>query len=111
MIALYDYTAKTEKTISFFRGNKFKVINRDNKEWWWVRDLVSNLEGYVPFNYVTEAAEESKNLEDEEQVSLSFSIYIWTVINSLISVGSLGIYPAMRHGYFYWSDLIRLELF
>lgn len=76
MIALYDYTAKTERTISFFRGNKFKVINRDDKEWWWVRDLMSNLEGYIPFNYVTVAAEEAKNLEDEELVSPSFSICI-----------------------------------
>ncbi|KAI8592806.1 hypothetical protein BDZ88DRAFT_478911 [Geranomyces variabilis] len=53
--ALYDYAApsegKEDAELSFAAGDSFLVLQRDNPEWWYVRDS-KQAEGFVPTTYV-----------------------------------------------------------
>ncbi|KAJ3162648.1 hypothetical protein HDU86_003621 [Geranomyces michiganensis] len=57
--ALYDYTVPPadegndkEAELSFSAGDSFHVLQRDNPDWWYVRDNQQN-EGFIPTTYIS----------------------------------------------------------
>ncbi|KAJ3179358.1 Nephrocystin-1 [Geranomyces variabilis] len=80
--ALYDYAApsgqegKEEVELSFAAGDSFQVLQRDNPEWWYVRDS-RKAEGFVPTTYVSiskngpPVAAKAKSVESVEQAEAS----------------------------------------
>jgi len=55
VIALYAYDARTSSDISFQKDDKLIVLDKSNVDWWKARNLRTNLEGYIPSNYVASA--------------------------------------------------------
>uniref|UniRef100_H2YT87 non-specific protein-tyrosine kinase n=1 Tax=Ciona savignyi TaxID=51511 RepID=H2YT87_CIOSA len=54
-VALYDYVARTSTQLTFKKGDKMELINPNEGDWWVVRlidEVTSQLEGYVPSNYI-----------------------------------------------------------
>eukprot|EP00050_Salpingoeca_kvevrii_P021430 m.110450 g.110450 ORF g.110450 m.110450 type:complete len:499 (+) comp9340_c0_seq3:265-1761(+) len=51
-VALYDYNARTADDLSFVKGDKLKIINSADGDWWQAQSLVSGAVGYIPSNYV-----------------------------------------------------------
>ncbi|KAG1674872.1 Tyrosine-protein kinase Src64B [Nymphon striatum] len=62
VIALYSYTARDVGDLSFVKGDRLLVIDDSDRDWWHAKHLKSQVDGYVPSNYV--AAE--KTVESEE---------------------------------------------
>lgn len=50
VIALYNYTARTNKEVSFSKGDIIRVFSRTNVDWWDAR--VNGKFGFVPVPYV-----------------------------------------------------------
>jgi hypothetical protein len=50
--ALYDYDARTEDDLSFKKGQKLKIINHSDGDWWQAQLIGTSLTGYIPSNYV-----------------------------------------------------------
>ena len=61
-VAKYDYKSRTDKDMSFNKGDKLYIINNDDKDWWFARAKSSGQEGCVLSSYVAE----SNSLEAEE---------------------------------------------
>ena len=53
-VALYPYKARTDNDLSFEKGERLLVLNREDEGWWFARSLKSQEEGYIPKNYVSE---------------------------------------------------------
>ncbi|XP_004345109.1 protein tyrosine kinase src [Capsaspora owczarzaki ATCC 30864] len=51
-VALYDYDARTREDLSFVKGDKLKIINSSDGDWWQAQSLVSGKIGYIPSNYI-----------------------------------------------------------
>jgi len=49
--ALYDYTAQTEKDLSFKEGDQVRVIDRSNPTGWWEGEL-NGVTGFFPSTFV-----------------------------------------------------------
>ncbi|KAJ3013019.1 SLIT-ROBO Rho GTPase-activating protein 1, partial [Thoreauomyces humboldtii] len=63
-VALYDYQGIEDGELSFHAGDTFRVVKRDNDDWWLVRTASGDSEGFVPTTYVTlEKQGESEHLE------------------------------------------------
>lgn len=62
--ALYDYDARTEDDLSFKKGQKLKIINNSDGDWWQAElwGTGSSQRGYIPSNYVAEC----QSIEAEE---------------------------------------------
>eukprot|EP00040_Diaphanoeca_grandis_P022837 m.123361 g.123361 ORF g.123361 m.123361 type:complete len:500 (-) comp28982_c1_seq1:330-1829(-) len=66
--ALYDYDARTEDDLSFKKGQKLKILNNSDGDWWQAElwgtgDPNKKKEkGYIPSNYVAEC----QSIEAEE---------------------------------------------
>lgn len=55
VMVLFDFNAADENDVDVLRGEVVTVLNRDDKDWWWVmRD--DGLEGFIPSSYVSIAA-------------------------------------------------------
>ncbi|KAI8919002.1 hypothetical protein DFJ77DRAFT_259197 [Powellomyces hirtus] len=55
--ALYDYTGAGPEELSFRSGAVFDVVQRENRDWWYVRCRDGTRgEGFVPTTYVTDDA-------------------------------------------------------
>ena len=50
VVALYNYTARTSKEVSFNKGDMIRVFSRTNSDWWDAR--VNGKFGFVPVQYV-----------------------------------------------------------
>lgn len=50
-IALYDYQGATDEELNFSEGDVFRVINKENIDWFFVKNA-ENVEGYVPSTYL-----------------------------------------------------------
>lgn len=50
--ALYDYEARTADDLSFKKGQKLKIINNSDGDWWQAQIFGSDTVGYIPSNYV-----------------------------------------------------------
>jgi len=62
--ALYDYDARTEDDLSFKKGQKLKILNNSDGDWWQAELWGSSnkKKGYIPSNYVAEC----QSIEAEE---------------------------------------------
>ena len=54
MVALYQYHSRTKGDLAFQKDDRMVVLDKENGGWWRARNLSSNLEGYIPMNYVAE---------------------------------------------------------
>ena len=64
VVALYNYEMATDEDLSFKAGDHLEIIgdHQDTRgDWWFARNKATNLEGFIPSNYV-----EKLNLIDEE---------------------------------------------
>ena len=59
-IALFNYDKRTSEDLSFQKGECLEILIQDG-DWWLARSLDTDLEGYIPRNYVAE-----KTIQDEE---------------------------------------------
>lgn len=50
--ALYDYEARTEDDLSFKKGQKLKILNNSDGDWWQAQLFGTSKTGYIPSNYV-----------------------------------------------------------
>lgn len=50
-VAKYGYNGVDAKELSFERGELLSIIS-DKDKWWFVRSKETELEGYIPSNYV-----------------------------------------------------------
>ena len=60
-IGLYDYKALSPQDLSFKKGERLEILEGEG-QWWRARSLVTNREGYVPFNYVQSPQSDLANL-------------------------------------------------
>lgn len=49
--AMFDFDAENERELTCNAGEKFEVL-REHGEWWYVKSLSSDKEGYIPANYL-----------------------------------------------------------
>ncbi|EDR48627.1 uncharacterized protein MONBRDRAFT_44220 [Monosiga brevicollis MX1] len=61
-IALYDYEARTADDLTFQKGEKLKITNNSDGDWWQATSLITGKSGYIPSNFV--AAVQSIESED-----------------------------------------------
>ena len=61
-IALFDYDQRTSEDLSFRKGERLEIINNTDGDWWQARSLDTDMEGYIPSNYVAQ----SKTIQAEE---------------------------------------------
>ncbi|XP_063689716.1 tyrosine-protein kinase SRK2-like isoform X1 [Bolinopsis microptera] len=54
VIALYDYTPRTEGDLTFKKDDRMIILDKRNGGWWKARNLSTNIEGYIPMNYVAD---------------------------------------------------------
>lgn len=59
--ALFDYSARSHKEISFKKGDIIQVFSRANKDWWDAQ--LNGMNGFVPANYVKVASPELERLD------------------------------------------------
>jgi abelson tyrosine-protein kinase 1 len=53
-VALFDYEARSETELTFKKGDKFRIHNKENDIWWEAEDLSNRRRGWVPSNYVAQ---------------------------------------------------------
>jgi hypothetical protein len=73
IVALYEYQGATEEELCFSAGDKFIIVNKENEDWWFVRND-EQMEGYVPSTYFKQgggSVSESNSEESESQESFS----------------------------------------
>jgi hypothetical protein len=61
-IALYDYDARTEDDLTFRKGDKLRVLNSADGDWWQAQLVGASKKGYIPSNYVAK----SQSIEAED---------------------------------------------
>ena len=54
-VALYAYETRVDDDMSFEKGERLLVLNKEEGDWWFARSLKSQEEGYIPSNYIIEA--------------------------------------------------------
>jgi len=60
VIAMYGYTAKHNGDLSFRKGEKLQIVEKNDPDWWTVKRLETGETGYIPSNYVGTTAIESE---------------------------------------------------
>ena len=55
-VARYAYQARTAEDLSFEKGEKLRVLEGMESDWWLAKSLKTNREGYIPRNYVAPIA-------------------------------------------------------
>eukprot|EP00127_Corallochytrium_limacisporum_P003879 Clim_evm93s153 gene=Clim_evmTU93s153 len=60
--ALYDYEARTPEDLSFRRGEKLRIINNADGDWWQAESLSTGQKGYIPSNFIAPV----RSLQQEE---------------------------------------------
>jgi hypothetical protein len=60
VIAMYSYNAKHKGDLSFRKGEKLEIVEKNDPDWWTVRRLETGEVGYIPSNYVGTSAIESE---------------------------------------------------
>ncbi|XP_012677753.1 tyrosine-protein kinase Lck [Clupea harengus] len=52
VVALYNYEPNHSDDLGFEKGDKLKLIHRDDPEWFMAESLITGQRGYVPHNFV-----------------------------------------------------------
>eukprot|EP00794_Sanderia_malayensis_P006153 gene6153-6859_t len=59
--ALYDYTARSHKELSFKKGDIIMLFSRANNDWWEAQ--LNGVSGFVPVNYINIASSDADRLD------------------------------------------------
>ncbi|MFH4976191.1 hypothetical protein AB6A40_002900 [Gnathostoma spinigerum] len=51
-VALFDYDARTDEDLSFKKDELLYILNDMQGDWWYAKSKTTNLQGYIPSNYV-----------------------------------------------------------
>uniref|UniRef100_A0A3B5QNY1 Tyrosine-protein kinase n=1 Tax=Xiphophorus maculatus TaxID=8083 RepID=A0A3B5QNY1_XIPMA len=51
-VAIYSYDPKHEGDLGFDKGDKLKIINKDDAEWYLAESLTTGQQGYIPHNFI-----------------------------------------------------------
>ena len=68
-MALYNYTARTKKELSFKKGDVIQISSRTNDDWW--EATVNGQDGFVPAPYVKIINLDHANRRDSEASTVS----------------------------------------
>nr|WIM36848.1 LCK proto-oncogene, Src family tyrosine kinase [Ogcocephalus cubifrons] len=52
VVAIYSYEPNHDGDLGFEKGEKLKIINRDDPEWYLAESLITGQQGYIPHNFV-----------------------------------------------------------
>lgn len=51
-VAKYSYEPNHDGDLGFEKGDKLKILNKDDPEWYLAESLITGQKGYIPFNFV-----------------------------------------------------------
>uniref|UniRef100_A0A8C6TXU3 Tyrosine-protein kinase n=1 Tax=Neogobius melanostomus TaxID=47308 RepID=A0A8C6TXU3_9GOBI len=51
-MAMHSYEPAHDGDLGFVKGEKLKILNKDDPEWYFAESLTSGKTGYIPFNFV-----------------------------------------------------------
>ncbi|KAM9777239.1 tyrosine-protein kinase Lck [Neosynchiropus ocellatus] len=51
-VAMYTYEPQHDGDLGFEKGEKLKIINKDDAEWYMAQSLISGRQGFIPFNFI-----------------------------------------------------------
>uniref|UniRef100_A0A6Q2ZME5 Tyrosine-protein kinase n=1 Tax=Esox lucius TaxID=8010 RepID=A0A6Q2ZME5_ESOLU len=52
VVAIYSYEPNHNEDLGFEKGDKLKIINKDDPEWYMAESLITGKKGYIPHNFV-----------------------------------------------------------
>ncbi|XP_069575768.1 tyrosine-protein kinase Lck [Brachyistius frenatus] len=75
VVAIYSYEPNHEGDLGFDKGDKLKIINKDDAEWYLAESLTTGQRGYIPYNFVAMTTVETepwffKNISRNEAMRL-----------------------------------------
>ncbi|XP_008397810.1 tyrosine-protein kinase Lck [Poecilia reticulata] len=60
-VAIYSYDPKHEGDLGFDKGDKLKIINKDDEEWYLAESLTTGQQGYIPHNFIAMTTVETES--------------------------------------------------
>lgn len=78
VMAIYSYEPNHEGDLGFEKGDKLKIINKDDPEWYLAESLITGQRGYIPHNFIAMTTMETepwffKNVSRNEAMRLLLS--------------------------------------
>lgn len=75
VVAIYSYEPTHEGDLGFEKGDKLKIINKDDPEWYLAESLITGQRGYIPHNFIAMTTMETepwffKNISRNEAMRL-----------------------------------------
>lgn len=52
LVGLYPYESRADGDLSFGKGDQMLLLDSSNRDWWYVQQISSGEQGYVPRNFV-----------------------------------------------------------
>ncbi|KAL0969240.1 hypothetical protein UPYG_G00224370 [Umbra pygmaea] len=52
VVALYSYEPNHNEDLGFEKGDKLKILDKDDEEWYLAESLITGKKGYIPYNFV-----------------------------------------------------------
>uniref|UniRef100_A0A4W5N1R4 Tyrosine-protein kinase n=1 Tax=Hucho hucho TaxID=62062 RepID=A0A4W5N1R4_9TELE len=52
VVALYSYEPNHSDDLGFEKGDKLKILNKDDPEWFMAESLITGQKGFIPYNFV-----------------------------------------------------------
>ena len=69
-VGLYDFNALEAGDLSFKESERLQVVDAITSKWWKARSLVTNMEGYIPSNYVAPV----QSIQKQEYVAIHITL-------------------------------------
>ncbi|KAM9340887.1 tyrosine-protein kinase Lck [Symphorus nematophorus] len=75
VVAIYSYEPNHDGDLGFEKGDKLKIINKNDPEWYFAESLTTGQQGYIPYNFVAMTTVETepwffKNISRNEAMRL-----------------------------------------
>uniref|UniRef100_A0A4W6DQR7 Tyrosine-protein kinase n=1 Tax=Lates calcarifer TaxID=8187 RepID=A0A4W6DQR7_LATCA len=75
VLAIYSYEPNHDGDLGFEKGDKLKILNKDDPEWYLAESLTTGQQGYIPYNFVAMTTVETepwfvKNISRNEAMRL-----------------------------------------
>ncbi|KAK2826288.1 hypothetical protein Q5P01_020502 [Channa striata] len=75
VVAIYSYEPTHDGDLGFEKGDKLKIINKDDPEWYLAESLTTGQQGFIPYNFVAMTTVETepwfiKNISRNEAMRL-----------------------------------------
>ncbi|XP_078133632.1 tyrosine-protein kinase Lck [Sander vitreus] len=75
VVAIYSYEPAHDHDLGFEKGDKLKIINKDDPEWYMAESLTTGQQGFIPHNFVAMTTVETepwffKNLSRNEAMRI-----------------------------------------